>query len=169
MPRQTPRNRSIIKRMFPPALLVLPLLIALCAPGEALALQVHSEPEGVYVHQMAHLHYIFALSYFLWDIRRTSFTGRGWRYLQIFCFLMICWNVIAFVGHLSGIALDPQALEQTDCYLQTRLLSPFTLNTSLYFITKLDHLIYVPALFFLFLGLRSFYRAAAGTTGKGGR
>ena len=145
----------------------LPLILAISLPGEALALQVHGEPEGVYVHQMAHLHYIFALSYFFWDIRRTSFTGRGWRYLQLFCILMTCWNIIAFIGHLAETYLDPQSLLQTDCYLQVRLLSPFTLNESLYFITKLDHLIYVPALFFLFIGLRSFYRSAAKTTSAG--
>jgi hypothetical protein len=150
-------------------LLLLPLIMALLFPGEAQALQVHGEPEGVYVHQMAHLHYIFALGYFFWDIRRTSFTGRGWRYLQLFCILMTCWNAIAFVGHIAGLYLDPQALLQSDCYLQTQLLSPLTLNKYLYFITKLDHLIYVPALFFLFIGLRSFYRSVAKTAGEEGR
>jgi len=145
------------------------LVLMVAIPGEALALQVHGEPEGLYVHQMAHLHYIFALGYFFWDIRRSSFTGRGWWYLQLFCILMACWNIIAFVGHLAGAYLDPQALLQTDCYLQTQLLSPFTLNKYLYYITKLDHLIYVPALFFLFLGLRSFYRSVARTASEEGR
>ena len=147
--------------------LFLLLIMVILLPGDALALQVHGEPEGVYVHQMAHLHYIFALGYFFWDIRRTSFTGRGWRYLQLFCVLMTCWNIIAFLGHLAEAYLDPQSLLQTDCYLQVRLLSPFTLNKYLYFITKLDHLIYVPALFFLFVGLRSFYLSAAKTTSEG--
>ena len=148
------------QRILQNALLVLPLIIALLTPGEALALQVHGEPEGLHVHQMAHVHYIFALCFFFWDIRRTAFTGRGWRYLQLFCLLMICWNVLAFVGHFADLFLDPQALQQTGSYLQTRLISPFTLNNALYFISNLDHLIYVPALFFFFLGLRSFYRSA---------
>jgi hypothetical protein len=139
---------------------ILPLLW-LIFPGEAFALQVHGEPEGLYVHQMAHLHYIFALGYFFWDIRRSSFTGRGWRYLQIFCILMTLWNLVAFVGHVIGAYLVPESFQQTDCYLDTRLLSPLTLDKYLYFIAKLDHLIYVPALFFLFLGLRSFYHSVA--------
>jgi hypothetical protein len=150
-------------------LFAVPLLGAFLNPCEVWALQVHGAPEGLYVHQMAHLHYIFALGYFFWDIRRTSFTGRGWRHLQLFCLLMTLWNVIAFVGHLAGIYLDPQVLLQTDSYLQTRLLGPITTNKILYFITRLDHLILVPALFFLFLGLRSFYRSVAGTTGRGGK
>ena len=148
------------QRILQSTLLVVLLIIALFTPGEASALQVHGQPEGLHVHQMAHLHYIFALGFFFWDIRRTAFAGRGWRYLQLFCLLMICWNVIAFVGHFSDLFLDPHALQQTGSYLQTRLFSPFTLNKVLYFITNLDHLIYVPALFFFFLGLRSFYQSA---------
>ncbi len=146
-------------------LLLLPLLW-LVVPGEAQALQVHGEPEGLYVHQMAHLHYIFALGFFFWDIRRAAFTGRGWRYLQVFCLLMACWNLLAFIGHIAGVYLAPDALLQTGCFMQTRLLAPFTLNKILYFITKLDHLIYVPALFFLFIGLRSFYHSVAETSGE---
>lgn len=150
-------------------LFLLSAIMVLSAPGEALALQVHGEPEGLYVHQMAHLHYIFALGYFFWDIRRTSFTGRGWHYLQLFCIFMTCWNGIAFVGHFAGLYLEPHALHQTDCYLDIRLLSPFTFNKYLYFITKLDHLIYVPALFFLYLGLRSFYRSVVKAEDGGGK
>ena len=58
---------------------------ALCLSGEALAqaVQVHGEPKRLYVHQMAHRHYFLALAYFFWGIRRTAFTGGGWRYLQM--------------------------------------------------------------------------------------
>jgi len=157
----------MIKAVLQPVLLVVPLVL-LALPGDALALQVHGQPEGLYVHQMAHLHYIFALGYFYWDIQRTSFTGRGWRYLQIFCLLMTCWNLLAFIGHIAGAYLDPQSLVQTDCYLGTLLVHPLNLLKYIYFVTKLDHLIYVPAMFFLFIGLRSFYHSVANTD-RGGR
>lgn len=156
----------MIKTLLQRTWLVVPLLL-LGMHGEAWALQVHGAPEGLYVHQMAHLHYIFALGYFYWDIRRTSFTGRGWRYLQVFCLLMTCWNLLAFVGHIAGAYLDPQSLRQTGGYLGTCLLGPITFNKGLYFVAKLDHLLYVPAMFFLFLGLRSFYRSIV-QTGQGG-
>lgn len=86
----------------------------------------------------------------------------------MFCLLMTCWNLLAFVGHIAGAYLNPESLIQTDCYLATRLLQPITLNKYLYYITKFDHLIYVPAMFFLFLGLRSFYHSVV-QTGVGGR
>lgn len=148
--------------------LLLTLAAVLCLPGEALALQVHGEPEGLYVHQMAHIHYLLALGYFYWDIRRTAFTGRGWRYLQLYCILMAAWNIVAFSGHAVGVSLDPQELLQHNGYLQTILKSPIDLHKFSYFITKLDHLLCVPALFFLFIGMRSFYHSVAGTQGKRG-
>jgi hypothetical protein len=140
-------------------LLVILLITAIWGPDKALALQVHGEPEGLYVHQMAHLFYILALGYFFWDIRRTAFSGQGWRYLQLFCILMICWNLLAFGGHAAGVFIYPEELSQTDCYLQTRLIGPFTIHKYLYYIARLDHLICVPGLFFLFLGIRSFYKS----------
>jgi len=157
----------MIKTVLQSVLRIVPLLL-LTLPDDALAIQVHGSPEGLYVHQMAHLHYIFALGYFYWDIRRTSFTGRGWRYLQMFCLLMTCWNLLAFVGHIAGAYLDPQALVQTDRYLGTLLVHPITFLKYIYFVTKLDHLIYVPAMFFLYIGLRSFYHSVA-KTDMGGR
>jgi hypothetical protein len=137
------------------------LFTAMMTPGEALALQVHGEPEGLYVHQMAHLFYILALGYFFWDIRRTAFSGRGWRYLQLFCVLMVFWNLLAFGGHAAGVFIYPEELAQTDCYLQTRLIGPFTMHKYLYYLARLDHLICVPGLFFLFIGIRSFYKSVA--------
>lgn len=148
---------------------LLALVATLCLPGEALALQVHGEPEGLYVHQMAHLHYFLALGYFFWDIRRTAFTGRGWRYLQLYCVLMAAWNVLAFVGHIVGVYLHPEELVQTNGYLSTYLLGPLDLHKLTFYATKLDHLLCMPALFFLFIGMRLFYHSVANTRSKGTR
>lgn len=133
-------------------------MLLLLAPDCAMALQVHGAPEGLYVHQMAHLHFIFALGYLLWDIRRTSFTGKGWRYLQLFCILMLLWNIMAFVGHIAGVYLDPNDVQRVSGYLSGTLMGPFNQLKIIYIFTKLDHLFLVPALFFLFLGMRSFYK-----------
>lgn len=133
-------------------------VLVVLVPDTAAALQVHGAPEGLYVHQLAHVYFIAALGYLFWDIRRTSFAGEGWRYLQIFCVLMVCWNIIAFTGHIAGMQLLPQDFSTTGAYLDTTLLGPFTLHKCLYYLAKLDHVICVPALFFLFLGMRKLYR-----------
>ena len=64
-------------------LLLLPGLIVLF-PVQAWALQTHGAPEGIIVHQMAHVFYFGALVYLFWDLRRTMSQGRGWKFLQIF-------------------------------------------------------------------------------------
>lgn len=124
---------------------------------DALALQTHGGSEGIVVHQFAHIQYLGALGYLLWDIRRSSFSGIGWLYLQRFCWLMMIWNGIAFVGHFAQVALPDGAISTEDGYLSALLLLPVSFGKWIYFATALDHLVCVPALFFLFLAMRSFY------------
>ena len=127
--------------------------------GEAWALQTHGGTEGVVVHQLAHIQYLGALGYLLWDLRRSAFTGVGWLYLQRFCLLMMVWNGIAFIGHFSQMSLGEDAISTEDGYLSALLLLPVTFGKWIYYITALDHLVCVPALFFLYLAMRSFYRS----------
>jgi len=130
------------------------------SPGHAAALQTHGGTEGTVVHQLAHLQYLGALGYLVWDIRRSGFSGKGWQYLKWFCRLMIVWNALAFIGHLAQMALPPHAIVIPDGYLSSSLAAPFGFGRILYFLTALDHLIITPALFFLFLAMRHFYRHA---------
>ena len=137
-----------------------PLLLVVLFCREAWALQTHNGIEGVVVHQLAHIQYLGALGYLFWDIRRSAFIGVGWRYLQRFCLLMMVWNAIAFIGHFSQMTLAEDAIATEDGYLSALLLLPVTFGKWVYYITALDHLVCTPALFFLFLAMRSFYRSA---------
>jgi hypothetical protein len=138
---------------------MLPMALLLCFPGEALALQVHGEPEGLYVHQMAHLHFIFALGYLFLDIRRTGFSGKGWLFLQFFCGAMVLWNLVAFIGHQTEVLITADQFANSEDYLRMRLLGPLSLHKIIYYLTKMDHLVIVPGLLLLFLAMRSFYKS----------
>jgi len=140
--------------------------LLLLLPGQAWALQAHGAPEGLYVHQMAHVHFIIALAYLYWHISRSTFTGQGWRYLLAFCVLMILWNVLTFVGHAADGLLSPDAITTTGDYLHERIIGPLGPEKILYYIAKFDHLLAVPALFFLFVGMRSLYRAVEKHAGE---
>ncbi len=161
------RERKQLK-FLPVALWLGVLLLALLTTHveTALALQVHGPPEGLYVHQMAHLHYFFALVFFLWYIRRAAFTSRGWRFLQLFCLLMGLWNILAFVGHIAASNVEPEALLQGSHYLSLRLLPPYSINNLVYYLAKLDHLLCMPALFCLYMAIRTFYRSAVTEMGE---
>lgn len=144
-----------------------PLLLITLFSGDAWALQTHDGIEGIVVHQLAHIQYLGALGYLLWDIRRSAFSGIGWLYLQRFCWLMMLWNGLAFVGHFAQVALPYEAISTEDGYLYALLLLPFSFGKWIYYITALDHLLCTPALFFLFLAMRSFYRTVLLETGEG--
>ena len=157
---------GITRRFFLP--LVTLACVFVCLPENAWALQSHGPPEGLYVHQMAHVHFFLALGYLYWDIRRSSFAGHGWRYLRWFCVLMLIWNVVAFVGHAVAIHINPEMISSAS-YLQARIQGPVTLHKLIFYIAKFDHFVAVPALFFLYIGMRSLYRSVAEHAGEAER
>ena len=132
------------------------LTLVFCA-SPVWALQTHVHPEGIYVHQMAHILFVCALAYLYWDIRRTSFSGRGWVLMRIFCVLMIAWNIVAFTGHIVTSELPGSEIAAGNGYWDSRLLGPITGLKLTYYLVKMDHLVCVPALFFLFLSTRRIY------------
>jgi len=142
---------------------ILPCIVLICCmllPEQSMALQTHSEPEGIYVHQMAHVLYMAALGYLFWDTKRSTFAGQGWIYLRIFCVLTILWNFLALIGHASSSHLRPEDFTHVNGYLFSKVNMPLTFVKVIYYAAKLDHLLAVPAMLFLYLSLRSFYKDA---------
>ena len=129
-------------------------------PEHALAIQSHGAPEGIYVHQMAHVFFLASLCYLFWDIRRSSFPIKSWRYLQYFCILMILWNIIAFTGHIVGTYIDTSEIVKDNGHLSAHIAAPITNVKLIYYFTKLDHIFCVPAIICLYLCLRSLYHTS---------
>lgn len=124
------------------------------------ALQSHGPPEGLYVHQMAHLLFMGALGYLYWHTRKSpAIKSKGWRYLQIFCFFLIAWNIIAFTGHQAFGHLTPEDFIAKGTWKE-QLAPPISAMKILYYITKMDHSLNVPGLIALAISLRTFYQEA---------
>jgi hypothetical protein len=136
------------------------------APVSAWALQSHSSPEGLYVHQMAHVYFFLALGYLYWDVRRSSFSGKGWKYLLWFCLFMLGWNIVAFIGHAIAGHVDAHIVAGPGGYLRGSIQGENALKTLLFYIAKFDHIFVVPALFFLYLGMRTLYRSVEQEAGE---
>lgn len=139
--------------------LIIPVLL-FGTPENAAALQTHAAPEGIYVHQMAHVLFMTALIYLYWHTRRTQeTTSRGWKYFQVFCIFLILWNILAFTGHETY-----EHLHDKDFVLRntrdSMLAHPLTFKKFLYYITKMDHFLVIPALIALVISLRTFYLEA---------
>lgn len=149
-----------MKISLPVTRLIFVLAPLLLSAENGWALQSHGAPEGFYTHQIAHLLFSGALAYLYFHTRSTPATGsRGWRYLQIFCVIFICWNLLAFTGHeLFERLADDDFLAKGTWHEQ--LTMPLSLIKVTYYITKMDHLLNVPAFFALVLSLKRFYQDA---------
>ena len=125
-------------------------------PDLALATQGHGGIEGVYVHQMAHIFFLVSMATLIYWLRRSGLVRQtGWRLIQFSAFFFILWNLDTLLVH----ALDDQfsilqveRIGKWHILLTDRFDSDFL--KSVYYIAKLDHLLCVPALLFLFTGLK---------------
>ncbi len=76
------------------------VLSALFSPEVAWAFQSHPAPEGLYVHQLAHVIFSVAMGILAYWLQVNSFVQqRGWRLIQISCILFVLWNFDTFLGH----------------------------------------------------------------------
>ena len=135
-------------------------LILLCSASPAMATQTHGQPEGLYVHQIAHLFFIISMGILeFWLRQRNLVREPGWKYIQLAAVLFILWNLNAICVHF---------MDEQIHLLQIRPAGPWHMEMSvasggkglamLYYILKLDHLLCVPAMLCLYLGLKSLLR-----------
>ena len=122
----------------------------------ALATQAHSAPEGLYAHQLAHIFFIVSMGVLMYWLReRKLVQAVGWRYIQYSALFFILWNADAFFVHLVEEQLGLVSIQRIglwDIDITTTMKSQTLLW--LYYAAKLDHLLCVPALLFLYFGLR---------------
>lgn len=135
-------------------------ILAITEP--ALATQAHSAPEGLYAHQLAHIFFIISMGVLTYWLReRKLVQAVGWRHIQYSALFFILWNVDAFFVHLveEQLALiDIQRVGLWEINITSTVNSPVLVW--LYYAAKLDHLLCVPALLFLFFGLRRLLKDA---------
>ena len=131
-------------------------------PGSALAVQEHGAPEGIYLHQGAHLFFVASMGRLIYWLRQRRLVREaGWRYIQYAALCFILWNIDAFAAHF----LDEQAdiLDTLPAgFGKLRIETgdyPLALAWFYYF-AKLDHLLCVPAMAFLYAGLRRLLKEA---------
>jgi hypothetical protein len=146
-----------VKKRSPLLLIASMALILVAAlPRTALALQPHGPPEGLYVHQMAHILFAAAMMFLLYYLRKERLPGLRW--LTWAGILFILWNLNALVGHTAEVYVEPEDFLGAPAHLSRRLLMSGPVAWT-YYITKLDHLILVPAFILLYFGLQALARA----------
>jgi len=133
----------------------------------ALATQTHGQPEGLYVHQMAHIFFIISMGSLEFWLRQRNLTKeRGWRYIQFAAVLFIVWNIDAIAVHFLDEHLDILGITKIDLWhIQIDNDQGQDSITILYYLLKLDHLLCVPAMFFLYYGLKTILKTTGTVAG----
>jgi hypothetical protein len=131
-------------------------------PAAAFAVQEHGPPEGIYSHQGAHLFFTASMALLVYWLRQRRLVREaGWRYIQYAALFFILWNIDAFTAHF----LDEQAgILDTAAPAPGKIKIEVSENLAglawFYYIAKLDHLLCVPAMAFLYAGLRRLLKDA---------
>ncbi|MDA8161964.1 MAG: hypothetical protein M0022_03525 [Desulfobacteraceae bacterium] len=129
-------------------------------PGRALAIQIHSGPEGLYVHQISHIFFMVAMAFILYFLSRHPLGhGKAWVYLKLSFLFFLVWNINAFITHWLESNIPEEAFARRDI-LPLYLNPPITFARWVYYAGKFDHVLCVPAMFFLVMALKTFYRDA---------
>lgn len=137
-------------------------------PPAAFATQQHGHPEGLYAHQMAHVLFAFSMGLLIYWLRKRGLTtDAGWRHIQYAAFFFILWNADAFLVHFIEEQTTVLEISRVG-FRQLRLepLSGYEWIDTVYYLSKLDHLLCVPALFFLYTGLKRLLSAGTRREGR---
>ncbi len=136
---------------------LLSVIFLLCA-DPALAVQHHGGAEGLASHQLGHLLFCAGIIFLLYRTYQAKHTESGWSEFRGFLWLIIAWNILTFSGHWLYELSSHSALNITD-----NIPSSFSVNNlydALFYLTRLDHFLLVPALFLLLKALQKWRRAA---------
>ncbi|MFO7713224.1 hypothetical protein [Desulfosarcina sp.] len=130
--------------------------LTLLADSPALATQGHAGVEGVWVHQFAHIFFLLSMVLLIYWLRQAGLVkAPGWRYIQYAAFFFILWNADAFLVHFLDEQILAVDVSNTGPW-HIRITAAGDRNwvAVVYYVAKLDHLLCVPAMVFLMLGLR---------------
>ena len=142
-------SRRIIRGFF---------TLAVFWPTAALAVQQHGGAEGLVAHQIGHAFFAGCIGYLLLKVFHTGMNSSGWREFKTFLWLIVAWNVLTFSGHWMWEHVDPAKYTRLNNQIVSYRVDGIV--DGYFYLTRLDHLLMVPAFVFLLLALRKWRRQA---------
>jgi hypothetical protein len=127
-------------------------------PESAFAYIPHWDPqEGFFIRQFSYLFFLFAMLFFFYELKAENLRQKpGFRFLGLASGLFALWNLDCFVGQFVALSLTPVILEPAGIFSQKLVMTdPWVW---IYYLTKLDHLLLVPAFLLLYFGIRALAR-----------
>jgi hypothetical protein len=128
----------------------------------AWATQEHDAPEGLYAHQLAHVFFNIAMGILIYWLRdRDLVRERAWRLIQYSALFFILYSIDAMVVHyLDGMEGLLETTGGGNFFGHIHFLHGPWEFAIVYYIAKMDHLLSLPAIIFLYLGLRQLLKQA---------
>ncbi len=117
--------------------------------------QLHSGPEGIITHQIGHFFFLFSMVTLIFTVTGKGLNKqKGWRLIQWAAFFFILWNLCAITTHffdnqVHAVKIDNLSIGKIKITANNNSL----MLTWFYYFLKLDHLLCVPAMLFLYKGL----------------
>lgn len=132
------------------------ILLILLPAVQAWATQGHAGIEGVWVHQFAHLFFLFSMVLLIYWLRQAGLVKvPGWRYIQYAALFFILWNMDTMLVHFLDEQIQAVRVESLGSWtIRVATAGDRGWLATVYYLSKLDHLLCVPAMVFLLLGLR---------------
>jgi len=133
------------------------LTALLLMPAPAAAVQPHGGIEGLVSHQLGHILFLSGALFLLAGSCLRRWRGSGWAEFRIFLLLISLWNCLTFFSHWLDSLILPEKFILSARGLKLALQVESWLEGA-YYLSRLDHLVLLPALIFLLLALRSWTR-----------
>ena len=137
---------------FTPAIAVALMILI---PIDGFATQLHASSEGIITHQMGHLFFLSSMVALIFTITGKGLDKqKGWRLIQYSAFFFILWNLDAIAAHFFDNQIHAVKIENISL-LKMRIVTnnDSSILAWCYYALKLDHLLCVPAMLFLYKGL----------------
>ncbi len=156
-PRMSLKKRSCSLRLRISLILMIVLLFA----DRAGATQIHPAVEGYYVHQIGHLFFIISMGILVYWLRKRGLTSTaGWRWIQYSALFFILWNMDAVMVHFLDESNIIETVKLGGWSHYVRPVRGHPAAALFYYLGRMDHLLCVPAIVFLYLGLRKLLKQA---------
>lgn len=118
----------------------------------AWAVQAHGGAEGLVSHEIGHILFVAGMIYMLFQIDRVRSRTTAWVRFLWFLYVIILWNIVTLTGHFMHEYVRPEQIHKINGRIVAYTISG--LSDAYFYLTRLDHLLLVPALLFLLMALK---------------
>ncbi|MBU8850301.1 MAG: hypothetical protein KOO64_12210 [Desulfobacterales bacterium] len=151
MPKKNPYSIQLFLKFLP----VMTIAGMILLPIDGYATQLHAGSEGIITHQMGHIFFLFSMVVLIFTVTGKGLDKqKGWRLVQYSAFFFILWNLDAVTAHFFDNQIHAVKIENISLWKMKIITNnDSSLLAWFYYILKLDHLLCVPAMLFLYKGL----------------